>query len=104
MTNDTTWNVWQDGIQNELITSLTNSEELKVRQTESINSLLQSKGLTNYASITPSVASTISQKLDANVFIYGSIKQAGTTIRINAQLIDSKTEEIFKSFQIDGTA
>jgi tetratricopeptide (TPR) repeat protein len=102
MTNDTTWNVWQDGIQNELITSLTNSEELKVRQTESINSLIQSKGLTNYASITPSVASTISQKLDANVFIYGSIKKAGATIRLNAQLIDSKTEEIFKSFLIRG--
>jgi len=103
MTNDTTWNVWQDGIQNELITYLTNSEEFKVRQTESVNSLLQSKGLANYASITPSVASTISQKLEADVFIYGSIKQVGTTIRVNAQLIDSKSEEIFKSFQIDGT-
>ena len=102
MTNDTTWNVWQDGIQNELITSLTNSEELKVRQTESINSLIQSKGLTNYASITPSVASTISQKLDANVLIYGSIKKAGATIRLNAQLIDSKTEEVVKSFLIEG--
>jgi tetratricopeptide (TPR) repeat protein len=104
MTNDTTWNIWQDGIQNELITSLTNSEELKVRQTESISNLIQSKGLTNYASITPYVASTLSRKLDANVFIYGSIKQAGATIRINAQLIDSKTKEDFKSFQIDGTA
>jgi len=103
MTNDTTWNVWQDGIQNELITYLTNSEELKVRQTESVNTLIQSKGFTNYASITPSVASKISQKLDANIFIYGSIKQVGTTLRVNAQLIDSKSEEIFKSFQIDGT-
>jgi len=104
MTNDTTWNIWQDGIQNELITSLTNSEELRVRQTESINNLIQSKGLTNYASITPSVASNISQKLNANVFIYGSIKQVGTTIRINAQLIDSKTNEVFKSFQVDGSS
>jgi Predicted integral membrane protein len=104
MTNDTTWNVWQDGIQINLITSLSNSEELKVRQIESIHGLLQSKGLTNYASITPSVASTISQKLDANVFIQGSINQGGSKIRVNAQLIDSKTEESFKSFQIDGTA
>ena len=103
MANDTTWNIWQDGIQNELITSLTNSEELKVRQTESVNNLIQSKGLNNYASLTPSVASNISQKLNANVFIYGSIKEVGNTIRINAQLVDSKTEESFKSFQIDGT-
>jgi tetratricopeptide (TPR) repeat protein len=103
MTNDTTWNVWQEGIQNNLIGSLSNTEELKVRQIESITSLLQSKGLTNYASITPSVASTISQKLDANIFIYGSINQAGSIIRVNAQLIDSKTEEVFKSFQIEGS-
>ena len=102
MTNDTTWNVWQDGIQNELINNLTNSEELRVRQIESITGLIQGKGLTNYASITPSVASTISQKLDANIFIYGSIKQADAIIRVNAQLIDSKTREAFKSFQIDG--
>ncbi len=104
MTNDTTWNVWQEGIQNELITSLTNSEELKVRQTETINNLLQGKDLVNYASITPSIASNISQKLEANIFIYGTIKQAGGTIRVNAQLVDSKTEEIFKSFEINGQA
>ena len=84
LTNDTIWDVWQYGIQDNLITSLSNSGELKVRQIESINSLIQSKGLTNYASITPSVASTISQKLDANVVIYGSIKQAGGSIRVNA--------------------
>jgi len=104
MTNDTTWNVWQCGIQNNLITYLSNIEELKVRQIESVNILLQSKDLTSYASLTPSVASKISKKLDANVFIYGSINQAGARIRVNAQLIDSETEEIFKSFQIEGPA
>jgi tetratricopeptide (TPR) repeat protein len=102
MTNDTIWNVWQDGIQNELISNLTNSEELEVRQIESITDLLQSKGLTNYASITPAVARSISQKLDASVLIYGTIKQAGAALRVNAQLINSKTEEVFKSFEING--
>jgi tetratricopeptide (TPR) repeat protein/TolB-like protein len=101
MTNDTTWNVWQDGIQNLLITSLSNTEEFKVRQTESINGLLQSKGLTNYASITPSVASSISQQLEANVVICGSINKAGSTIRVITKLIDSKTQEAFKAFQIE---
>jgi len=99
MTNDTTWNVWQDGIQNLLITSLSNSEELKVRQIESINGLLQSKSLTNYASITPSLASSISQQLEANIVICGSINKAGSTIRVITALIDSKTQETFKSFQ-----
>jgi tetratricopeptide (TPR) repeat protein len=104
MTNDTKWNVWQDGIQNDLINNLNNSKELKVRETESISGLLQSQGLTNYASITTSIARTISQKMDADVCIYGSIKQADTTIRVNAELIDSKTGDTFKSFQIDGPA
>jgi tetratricopeptide (TPR) repeat protein len=102
MTNDSTWDVWQDGIQNELINNLTNSKELRVNQVESINYLIESKGLTNYASMTPSVAGSISQKLNANIFIYGSIKKAGDIIRISAQIIDAESEESLKSFQING--
>ena len=102
MTNDTIWDVWQDGVQNELITSLSSSEELNVRLAESITGLIQSQGLINYASITPSIAATLSQKLNSVIFIYGTIKQAGPKIRLNAQLIDSKTEEVLKSFQIEG--
>jgi tetratricopeptide (TPR) repeat protein len=102
MTNDTSWNIWQDGIQDMLINSLSNSEDLKVRQTESINNLIRSKGLTSYATITPSLASSISQKLDADFFVNGNIKQAETTIRVYAQIIDSKSEEVIKSFQVEG--
>lgn len=104
ITNDTTKNFWQEMIQDNLTTSLSNSAELQVRQAESITTLLQINDLTNYASITPSVASRVSQKLDASVFVHGSINQIGSIIRLNAKLIDSETEEVFKSFQIDGTA
>jgi tetratricopeptide (TPR) repeat protein len=102
MTNDSTLNIWQDGIQFNLIASISNSTYLKVRQTGSINNLLQSKGYANYATITPSVARSISRNLDADVFIYGNINRVGPKIRINTQLIDSKTEDIFQSFQLDG--
>ncbi|MBS0010465.1 MAG: tetratricopeptide repeat protein, partial [Bacteroidales bacterium] len=104
MTGDTTWNIWQEGIQNELITSLTNTQELKVRQTETVNNFLRGKDHVNYASLTPSLASDISQKLDVNIFIYGTIKQAGENIRLNAQLVDSKTDEIIRSFEINAQA
>jgi tetratricopeptide (TPR) repeat protein len=104
MTNDSTWNIWQDGIQYNMTTSLSNSEELKVSLSESTNYLLHSKGFNNYALITPAVAKTISQNLNAEVFVFGSINQAGDKIRISTQLIDSKTESIFKSFQINGDA
>ncbi|MBS0011783.1 MAG: tetratricopeptide repeat protein [Bacteroidales bacterium] len=101
MTNDTTWDVWQGGIQNELIASLTNSEELKVRQAETVNSLMQGRGITNYASIAPSVASKISKTLDANILINGNINQAGNTVRVNAQLVNPRNDEIIKSFRVE---
>ncbi len=104
MTNDTTLNTWQDWIQDNLITALSNSEELRVRQTESIKTLIKTNGIINYASLTPSLASTISKKLEANIFVLGSINKIDTTIRINAQLIDPKTEETLKSFQLEGSS
>jgi AraC-like DNA-binding protein/TolB-like protein/Tfp pilus assembly protein PilF len=104
MTNDTIWDMWQDVIQNEIITFLTNYEELKLKQSESISGILKSQGITTYASLTPSLAGIISKKLDANVFLYGNIIRAGPTLRVNAQLINTKTKVTYKSFQIEGTA
>ncbi len=100
MTNDTLWDVWQEGIQNELITDLSNiKEELSVRQFQSVYDIIES---TNYASITPSFASDISRKLEAHTFIMGSIKESGDRFRINAQLFNTETVEIYKTFEIDG--
>jgi tetratricopeptide (TPR) repeat protein len=103
LTNDSTLNVWQDGIQINLITYISNNpSEIQVRQSESVANLLNSKGITSYASLTPSVARKISQKLDAQIFVSGNINQSGSTLRLNAQIIDSNSEDLIKSFQIDG--
>ena len=104
LTNDTTWNVWGRGIQDILITQLSNSGSLEVIQNLSINNLIDAENPDNYALITQSSARNVSKKLNANILISGSINQAGATIRINAQLTDSKTEDIIKSFQVDGIA
>ncbi|MBP1667287.1 MAG: hypothetical protein H6Q23_2147, partial [Bacteroidetes bacterium] len=104
LTNDSTWNVWQGGIQDNLITTLSNSPDLKVRHKETVNRLLQNESPANYASVIPSIAKIISKKLEVDVFISGSINQAGPISRINAQLIDSKTDEVYKSFQVEGSS
>jgi tetratricopeptide (TPR) repeat protein len=57
---------------------------------------------TNVASLSFSKAGDISRRLEANTFIHGTIKSAGGMVRINAHLIESETEEIYKTFQIDG--
>jgi tetratricopeptide (TPR) repeat protein len=101
LTNDTLWNVWQVGIQTSLISSLSNIRELKVRQKDNINTLLQTKGVTEHTPITPTLTATISRKLDADIFISGSIKQAASLLRIDAQLVDAKTKDVFKSFDVE---
>ena len=101
LTNDTTINILQGWIQDNLINLLSNSEELKVKPAESVNAVITSQGIIASASISPSLAGLISRKLEANVFIYGSIKRDISAMRLTAQLIDSKTEEIIRNFQID---
>ena len=102
MTNDSTCNILQDAIQLSLISTLSSADELKVRQKESITSLLKIQGKIENASVSPSAAVTISKKLDTDIFIYGNIQKAGSTIRLNAQLIDTKTKDVLKSIEIDG--
>jgi tetratricopeptide (TPR) repeat protein len=102
LTRDANRDFWEVMIQDNLINSLSNEKDLKIRQTQTVNALLESHDLTNYASLTPALARSVSQKLDANVFVQGSINQIGAITRLNAKLIDSKTQEVFQSFQLDG--
>jgi hypothetical protein len=62
------------------------------------NSLIQDKEIGNYTSLTPSIASNISQKLDADMFVYGKIIKAGPALLIYAQLIDSRIKEVVGDF------
>ena len=100
LTNDTVWDVFQELIQQNLISSLSNNRELKVRHKESINSLIFSGGLTQYTSISPEIAGRISQKLETILFVYGNIENFRTAISIDAQLINSKTKNVLASFKI----
>jgi tetratricopeptide (TPR) repeat protein len=102
LTRDTNRDFWEVMIQNNLINSLSAERDLTVRQMQSVLTILESHELTNYASLTPAIARSVSQKLDANVFVQGSISQIGGLTRLNAQLTDSKTEQVFQSFQMDG--
>jgi len=102
LSGDTLYNVWQSGFQNLLINTLTDSKELSVRQVKTMYSAIDNKEDINYASLTPSFASGLSLKLKTKTFILGSILKTGYKIRINAQLVNAETEEIYKTYQIDG--
>ncbi|RLE06439.1 MAG: hypothetical protein DRJ13_00130 [Bacteroidetes bacterium] len=101
LSGDTLYNVWQGGFQNLLITTLSNSKELSVRQYQTMYAILESERNISYASITPSVASELALKLETKTFILGNILKAGNKIRVNAQLVDAETEEIYKTYEVD---
>jgi tetratricopeptide (TPR) repeat protein/AraC-like DNA-binding protein len=104
MTGDTTLNEWQEIIQQGVISSLSNIKELLIRHQESVNSLLPSGEQAAYSSISPDIAGKISRKLISTLFIYGSIEKAGNELRVDAQLIDTRTKEVLKSFNIERPA
>ena len=64
--------------------------------------MLKSYGQTNFASISPGALRSISRKLDANLYINGSITEANSVTCINAKLHYTRTNEVIKSFKIEG--
>lgn len=101
MTGDSVYNLWEGGVQNLLITSLSNSQQLSVRQFETMNSLLNGKDDVNYAGFTSAMAGEMARKVEANTVISGNLHQAGTRFRITANVMNAETEEIYKSYGMD---
>ena len=103
LTGDSLYNIWQEGLQNLLITSLSNSEELSVRQFETMLGIYGNNTGVNYASLTPAISGDIARKLEASTMITGNMHKYGSTVRITVNLMNAGNEEIFKSYEIDGT-
>ncbi len=103
-TNNASSNDYEGIVQDILINSLSYNEKIKIKQYESISDLLQGMNLTNNASISTSFANKISKKLDANIFITGSINQISDRIYLGSQLIDSRTRVVIKPFNINASA
>jgi tetratricopeptide (TPR) repeat protein len=102
MTNDTIWNVWQDAIQDRLISRLVNTGDLRVPFKATMDNYVKIKGLTEYSSISPSIASSIARKFETDFFLNGNIKQAGLRTYLSAQMIDTKSNEVVRSFETEG--
>lgn len=103
LTGDTLFNVWQGGVQDLLITGLSESDELSVRQYQSINSVM-GRVEENYAAMTPRLIRDIGSKLDIRTVVNGSIMKAASEIRMDAQVIDTETNEIYKTFRAHGSS
>jgi tetratricopeptide (TPR) repeat protein len=104
MSGDSVYNIWTGGFQNLLITNLSNSEELAVRQYMTVNQILEDRGNLNYASLSSVLAGNVAKKLETRTLIVGNILKSGDQIRINSQLVDAETEEIYQTFLVEGVS
>jgi class 3 adenylate cyclase/tetratricopeptide (TPR) repeat protein len=104
LSGDSLLNWWQAGIQNILITQLSNSGELLVRQNQTMNPALGSNNIRLLASITPAKAGEIATELNVKAFIYGSLLKAGQKFRLITQLIETESGEIIKTFEMEGSS
>lgn len=104
LTGDSLYNTWQGGMQNLLISELSNSSELQVRQFLTMSTILGQKKNASQASLSPGLARELALNLETSTFVQGNIMKAGEQIRINAQLVNSESEEIYRTYQVDGSS
>ena len=104
LAGDTVYNIWSGGFQNLLITNLSNSEELTVRQYMTVNQVLGNRNNLNYASLSSVMAGDIAKKLETRTLVLSNILKAGNKFRINSQLVDAETEEIYQTFLVEGAS
>ncbi len=103
LTNDSSLNYLRLGCQEGVISRLSfYPEDFVIRPFELVRNFFKGKDISYFSSITVSTGSNLSKKLDADVFLLGDIYKSVEKIRLNAKIIDTKTEEIVKSFQAEG--
>jgi tetratricopeptide (TPR) repeat protein len=101
-TGDSIWNSYQAIIQQSLISSLSRSNEIRVRLQSNINNSLSFSGYSENGAIPVNVAGEIAKKQEADILIYGSIQESESGLAINTQLVELKSNEVIKSITSEG--
>src|SRR5664280_18035 len=102
ITGDPIWNSYQAIIQQSLISSLSRSNEIRVRLQSNINNSLSFSGYSENGVIPINVAGEIAKKQEADILIYGSIQKSESGLEINTQLVEIKSNEVIKSISSEG--
>lgn len=69
---------------------------------QTITDIINNLGSIQTASIGPDIAKQVASRIQVKSYIYGNYLLAGTTFRINLKLIETKTNEVLKTFYVEG--
>ena len=101
-TGDDSYDHWEYGISELLISSLSTSNELTVIDNQTITDIIQNAVNVQTASLGPDIAKEVARKTQVKSYINGTYLLAGSTFRINLKLIETKTNEVLKTISVEG--
>ena len=102
LTGDTALNSWRLGIQELLINNLGTSKELSIQNSQTMFEVYKSLVQAQNASVVPSLSKEAAIKLKARTYVTGNFIKTGNKIRIQAKLIDTKSDELLWTGKVDG--
>ncbi len=101
-TGDDSYDHWEYGISELLISALSTSNELTVIDNQTITDVIQNVENVQTASIGPDIAKKVASRIQVKSYIYGTYLLAGPIFRINLKLIETKTNKVLKTVFVEG--
>jgi tetratricopeptide (TPR) repeat protein/TolB-like protein len=101
-TGDDSYDHWEYGISELLISALSTSNELTVIDNQTITDVILNEENLHSASIGPDIAKQVARRIQVKSYIYGNYLMAGSIFRINLKLIETQTNEIVRSVYVEG--
>ena len=100
-TGDDSYDHWEYGISELMISALSTSKELTVIDNQTITDVIHNVETLQSASIGPDIAKQVASRIRVRSYIYGNYILAGSTLRINLKLIETHTNEVLKSVYVE---
>lgn len=101
-TGDSSYDHWEYGISELLISALSTSVEITVIDNQTINEVVDNVKSIKTASIGPDIAKEVATRIKVKSYISGNYLLAGSTFRINLKLIDTKSSKVLKTDYVEG--
>jgi TolB-like protein len=101
-TGDDSYDHWEYGISELLISSLSSSNEITVVDNQTVTDVIKNVESVQTASIGPDMAKQVASRIQVKSYIDGNYLLAGSTFRINLKLIDTKSNNVLKTEYVEG--
>jgi tetratricopeptide (TPR) repeat protein len=102
LTDDPHFDVWGKGVASLIIDELTVYEELYVLDSQTLFEIINTIEQTRKAQVLPQLAREVADRTRIRTLLLGDILKAGSTLLLQARLMDARTGQVTFSHQVEG--